>query len=90
MFNSYSSNNSVEINAITGTIVKNYKDSFFKKFDLDSVFADRVFDTNSPHISNYGNNRPVVVLQMMMCGENKVIAELMWEQDFDKLYEGVE
>lgn len=86
MFNSYSSNNSVKINAIAGTIMKNYKDSFFKRFKLNSEFADRIFSAENPHIWFSYGQRSVVVLQMMICGDSEVIAELMWKTDFEKLF----
>ena len=74
MFNSYT--NKVNINAVNGTIVKNYKDSFFKRFHLNSSFASNVLCPGS----NY------VVLQMMMCGDMEVIAELMFKDDFEKIF----
>lgn len=30
---------------------------------------------------------PVVVLQAMLCGDERVIVELMWKNDLDKAYE---
>ncbi len=30
---------------------------------------------------------PVVVLQAMLCGDERVIVELMWKDDLDKAYE---
>ncbi len=89
MLNSYSHSNScVKINSITGTIVKNYRDSFFKRFHLQSELADAVFDTEQPYITvHFKAKKPVVVLQMMVCGDLEVIAELMWKEDFDKLFD---
>lgn len=89
MLNSYSRSNScVKINSITGTIVKNYRDSFFKRFHLKSELANMIFDTMQPYIGvYYETKKPVVVLQMMMCGDSEVIAELMWKEDFDKLFD---
>lgn len=31
--------------------------------------------------------RPVVVIQTMLCGNNELMAELMWKEDFDKMFE---
>ena len=31
--------------------------------------------------------RPIVIIQMMICGEMDVIAEIMWKDDFDAMFE---
>lgn len=93
-------NNSFKVNAVTGNILKNYPKSFFKKFKLDSQLAKELFDEELPHLSKQiyhsGDNyrgyyttdkRPVVIIQMMMCGESEVLAEIMWKDDFDKIFE---
>jgi hypothetical protein len=100
--NTYSSKNEVKINAVTGNILKNYQKSFFKRFKLESPVASGLFDEDQPYLSKYtkqyysqndykGYNkeekRPVVIIQMMMCGESEVLAEIMWQDDFDKLFE---
>jgi hypothetical protein len=95
MFDSYSRNSynnpqTVNINAVSGTIVKNYKDSFILRFHMKSEIATTILDKN-PRLKK-GNFRdseykPVVVLQVMLCGEQEFLAEIMWKEDFDKLYE---
>lgn len=93
-------NNSIKINAVTGNILKNYQKSFFKRFKLESKLATQLFDEEQPHLSKftkeyYDNSynsymneekRPVVIIQMMMCGESEVLAEIMWKDDFDELF----
>ncbi|WP_455717772.1 hypothetical protein [Anaerosporobacter sp.] len=92
-------NNSIKINAVNGNILKNYQKSFFKRFKLDSNLATQLFDEDLPHLSKYtmdysydyrGYNkeekRPVTIIQMMMCGESEVIAEIMWKDDFDAMF----
>ena len=74
MFNT--TNQKININAVSGTIAKNYKDSFFKRFHLNSSFAGYVLCEHSDY----------VVLQMMMCGDMEVLAELMTKSDFNKLF----
>lgn len=93
MFNSYSVDNSqsIQINAVSGTIVKNYKDSFILRFNMKSAMAERVLDIK-PTLdckNKYGSSDkvPVVVLQVMLCGNQELLAEVMWKEDFDKLYE---
>lgn len=89
--NTYSksiSNNNLNINAITGTILKNYKESFFLRFQLKSNIGEKLLNQKPTlKTDNYPyKDKDAVVIQMMMCGDMDVIAELMWKEDFDKLY----
>ena len=91
MFNSYDMSNpqTVNINAVSGTIVKNYKDSFILRFHMKSAMAETVLDKN-PRLrksDSYDNYKPIVVLQVMLCGEQEFLAEVMWKEDFDKMFE---
>lgn len=43
-------NNNIEINSVTGTLVKNYRKSFFFKCKEGSNEADRLFDPEKPRI----------------------------------------
>ncbi len=42
--------NNIEINSVTGTLVKNYRKSFFFKCKEGSNEADRLFDPGNPRI----------------------------------------
>ena len=91
MFNSYNVSNPqmVNINAVSGTIIKNYKDSFILRFHMKSEMAELVFDRN-PRLKKEMYSReykPIVVLQVMLCGEQELLAEVMWKEDFDKMFE---
>lgn len=85
MFNQYDVNNSIKINAISGTIVKNYAKSFILRFHMKSQIADNLFSKN-PYLKLYGKEKSVVVLQVMLCGEQELLAEVMWKSDFDELF----
>lgn len=92
MFNSYSVDNSqtLKINAVSGTIVKNYRDSFILRFHMKSEMADKLLDKNprlQEHDYRGSDYKPVVVLQVMLCGEQELLAEVMWKKDFDKMFE---
>jgi hypothetical protein len=90
MFNSYNVSNpqEVNINAVSGTMIKNYKDSFILRFDMRSNMADKILDKNPTlYKGSYGEDKPVVVLQVMLCGDKQLLAEVMWKEDFDKLFE---
>ena len=79
-------NTTLNINAISGTLVKNYKDSFFQRFHLLSNFAKSIFDFNNPHIYMNYEKKPVVILQCMVCGDMELLCEVMWKDDFNKLF----
>jgi hypothetical protein len=90
---------SLNINAVSGTIIKSHPKSFFKKFNINSNYAKRVFSEN-PCIVEYRwrrrydesweevekGEKEVVILQTMLCGDGVVLAELMWKDDFDELF----
>ena len=73
MLNSYASTN-MKINAVTGMIAKNYRKSWFKQFHLQSRFADTIFCANAN----------TIIVQMMMCGDMVVVAELITAKDLDE------
>lgn len=66
----------LKINACSGGIYKTYKESWFERFYLDSARAATLFSKN--------NNEHTIVLQMVICGEKAVMAELITEKDFEK------
>ena len=97
MFNNYDVTNTLKINACSGGIYKTYRESWFKRFNLDSVLADKLFRKEKIFYSAFKNNyyeskdycdcKEVVVLQMIICGDMEVIAEIITREDFDKYFE---
>jgi hypothetical protein len=57
---------------------------------MKSAMAETIFDRN-PRLKEMDSRdsryKPIVVLQVMLCGEQELLAEVMWKEDFDKLYE---
>ncbi len=83
MFNTYKGSDvSTKVNAVSGTIVKSYAKSFFMRFELGTDTERRLFDTN-PRMFKNGHLESVVVIQAMIVGENMMLAELMWKEDYD-------
>lgn len=87
MFNNYSVNptQTLNISAVSGTIVKNCKDSFIVKFHTKSRMAETLLDAN-PRMKKRDDYEDAVVLQVMLCGEQELMAEVMWKKDFDKMF----
>lgn len=92
-------NNTLKINACSGGIYKTYKESWFTKFNLNSDLAEKLFKPYDNEISTsrgtydmdyhiyIENAEPVIILQMVMCGDMEVIAEVIREEDFNKYFE---
>ena len=76
---------SLRINAINGSILKNFKDSFFLRFHLKSPLSDELLTAHPTY-----KKKPVVVLQLVLCGDMEVIAEVIFKEDYDKLFEVTE
>lgn len=94
LYSNYETNNTLKFNACSGGIYKTYKESWFIKFHLDSAVADTLFKPYDNKIqvessSSYYSipKEPVVILQMIICGEMQVIAEVIKEEDFNKYFE---
>lgn len=91
MFNSYNVKTggvttNTNINAVSGTLVKNHPNSFFKRFQLGSPYGKNVL-SEEPHIFEEGTYREekinVIVLQVMLAGGNdELIAEIVREKDY--------
>lgn len=110
MFNSYyggdtsvRTNNNIKINAVNGTLVKNYKDSFIIRFHAQSDLAKKILqkepkmlhhqECEKNYFGRYENkeiHKPIVVLQVMVIGDMELLAEVMWKEDFDNMFEIIE
>ena len=81
--------NTSKINACSGGIYKTYKESFFIQFQLYSKIGDVLFNRER-HYGNYdweekeyGN---LVILQMLICNETEILAEVIKYEDFNNYF----
>ncbi|MBQ8570318.1 MAG: hypothetical protein IJ444_02270 [Kiritimatiellae bacterium] len=91
--------NNIKINAVTGAILKNHPKSWFERFNLKSDRAkalltegghkafDRKYE-DTPLYSNHWRNvenpdKDITVLQMVICGDMEVMAELVYTKDYE-------
>ena len=86
MLNTYNTN--IKVNAVNGTIVKNFKESFFLRFEIGSNLESRLFSKEPKLKKNYSDEYPVVVIQSMIIGDKLMVAEVMWKKDFDAMFCG--
>ena len=76
------------INAVTGAILKNHPKSWFERFHLQSNRAKRLLveggDKGEPEgYSSYNSSKAITVLQMVICGDMEVMAELVYKKDYE-------
>lgn len=98
-------NNNFNFNAVSGTIFKSHPKSFFRWFQYGSKVEERLMGHRSEYVFNpekqswrdengkyqYGiKPESVIVLQMMLTGENRVLAEIVREQDYYESPQGEE
>lgn len=88
LYSHYEANPTTKINAVSGTLVKTFRKSFFKRFHMKSNMADYIFDEEKPSLKDqrYYNSAEVVVLQVMLCGDNEFLAELIYKKDYDEMF----
>ena len=98
MFNTYHAGNhtnNTNINAVTGAILKNHPKSWFERFHLKSERADELLVENGHHatkkVYDYKHHydrtednpeKDITVLQMVICGDMEVMAELVYTKDY--------
>lgn len=91
--------NSIKINAVTGAILKNHPKSWFERFHLKSERAEKLFEAGGHkgydkkyvdqgmsrgYYTNVPNpDKDITVLQMVICGDMEVMAELVYTKDYN-------
>lgn len=88
MFNTYrGGDTNIKVNAVSGTMVKNFAKSFFLRFAIGSSMEEKLFSKEPRLTKSYSGEFPVVVIQSMIIGDGLMIAEVMWKEDFDAMFE---
>lgn len=97
MFNNYSTTTnktvvSNHINAVSGNITKTYVNSFFLRFHLKSELANRLLSPRPCYKCKragdmYEESHLVQVVQMVICGDMEVIAEVIFKEDYEEMLE---
>lgn len=84
MFNSYHTTQSTKINAVSGAILRNHPKSWFRRFNLKSSLADSLLTPGGHRAESWReNDKDIIVLQMVICGDMEVIAECVYRKDYD-------
>ena len=86
MFNSFSNSFSYNINAVSGTLRKSHPKSRIIVSEIRSDLG--IFSKDKPDIFLDFNRQPeIVVLQVMLCGENTALVEFVEKKDFEMVGE---
>lgn len=88
LYSHYEAKPTTNINAVSETLTKTFRKSFFKRFNINSKMADYVFNENKPTLTNpaCSDARKIVILQIMLCGNNELLAEIIYKEDYDELF----
>lgn len=94
MFNNYThTHTNMNINSCSGGIYKTYPESFMIRFHLKSELAKSLLVPNPLYNISTNEYYPeweeVVILQMVICGDMEVIAEIITKKDFDKIINNI-
>lgn len=74
MFDNYSTNQRVNVNAVSGSLSKTCKDSYFQCCQIGSTKFDNIV-----------NGKMVVILQAMIMSDKYVMFEVITKNDFEEL-----
>ncbi len=67
-------------------LIKTHEKSFIKKFKIDSIDAGNILSSN-PKLHKQGSSSlydSIVVLQVLPCEDNWILAEIVWKADYQK------
>lgn len=84
MFDTHSTQTQkIKFNAVSGSLIKSCRESFFIRFHLQSQRAKEVFVPYPEY-----DRMKIVVLQTMIVGENEVLCEIIEKKAYESLFEG--
>lgn len=87
MFNTYhAGNHSLNINAVSGTLVKNHPKSLFVVAEQDSL----IFNSSKPQLPyrgdrGYWEHADIIVLQAMLLPSGNFLCEVVRKDDFEEV-----
>lgn len=77
----------IKFTAVSGNLIKSCRDSFFVRFHLGSELSrDLLNDDPMYGRSKYGRSK-VVILQSMVVGDMEVLCEIIYREDYEKMFD---
>lgn len=82
--NSYSTKNTMNISAVSGSIQKSHKKSFMKLFHMKSELSDEIFALYGDYSVPKYRGKNIHVLQIMCMSNDCLLAEIVYIDDFEE------
>lgn len=96
-------NNNLKVNAVSGTLTKSNRYTFFVKIEKDSVMEhfyfreekpSRIIEQSSYHYPDYERYnweyyklKEIVILQVMLMADSNYLVEAIDKEDYEKLFD---
>ena len=79
----------LNINAVSGTLTKTFKDSYFVRFEKGSRMENCYFDEDYCYRYNENQTKKIeiIVLQVMLCGNDSYLVEAIDKEKYEKMFE---
>lgn len=77
-------NNNIRVDAVSGTLTKTFRKSYFVRFQKNSIMEDRYFTEKTPH--NH-DGEEIIILQIMLAFDNCYIVEAINKKDYDEIFD---
>ena len=85
LYSNYEANQ--KINAVSGTLTKTFKDSYFVRFKKGSqTEREYLNDNHCYRRSEYNKKTDIVVLQVMLMSEENYIVEAIDKEKYEKIF----
>lgn len=82
--NSYSTKNTMNISAVSGSIQKSHKKSFMKLFHMQSDLSDEIFASCGKYSVPKYRDKGIHVLQIMCMSNDYLLTEIIYIDDFEE------
>lgn len=75
--------NNIRIDAVSGTLTKTFKESYFVRFQKGSPMEDRYLTENA---AKNGKGDKIIILQIMLAFDDNYVVEVINKEDYDKMF----
>lgn len=76
-------NNNIRIDAVSGTLTKTFRESYFVRFQRGSKMECYYLTED---IAKNTKGKEIIILQIMLAFDNNYIVEVINKEDYDKMF----
>lgn len=76
-------NNNIRIDAVSGTLTKTFRESYFVRFQKGSEME---YYYLTEDIAKNAKGKEIIILQIMLAFDNNYIVEVINKEDYDKMF----